>query len=129
MYHSEQQMNHHHTNQGKKSHNTDPVQHDITVGPDNKGIVQYDCIEKSCLCSVFLCLKFVKRTHQQGILGMAFNTPLHCFVLWHDPVCNQQAVVWPGMTFNASYLAEMQSLVRQPVMLLNNVISSRPVSS
>jgi len=52
---------------------------------------------------------------------MTFHTASDSFVFWHNTMSNQNAVIKPGMAFDASYLTEVQSLVWQPIMLLKNV--------
>lgn len=47
-------MNQYNNNCKKENHYADPVQQNISIGSDNKGIVQDNRIEKTCLRSVFL---------------------------------------------------------------------------
>lgn len=47
-------MNQNNNKCNKEDHNADPIQQNISVCSDNKGIVQDNRIEKTCLRSVFL---------------------------------------------------------------------------
>jgi hypothetical protein len=52
---------------------------------------------------------------------VTFNTPFNSEFFWHNLMSNKQAIIWPGMAFNAPYLTEVQTLIRQPIVLLNYI--------
>jgi hypothetical protein len=104
-----------------KNKNANPVQHNVAVCADHKGVVENDGIQKAGLRPVFPGLVFIQGAHEQGVLRMAFYTASDGLFLLQNAMCHKQAVVMACMTFNAADLTEMQALVRQPVMLLKKV--------
>ncbi len=52
---------------------------------------------------------------------MTFVAFLNCFLLWINKVGDQDVIVNFRMTFNASDILKMGSLVREPFMLLQDI--------
>ena len=97
------------------------VQNVVAVCANHKRSVDDDRIQEPQVCPVFLALEFVKRGHKPRVFRVALGTPPYRRILWKHQVGNQNGIVYARMALDAPNAFEMQSLVRQPVVVLDNI--------